>query len=332
MPKSAQLGLRLLLTLLLGGWQVGAAANTWSDVLAAAVGSELSLGAPEVKVILLGNLLRPQLAERYQIDLQIELQRPQQADVLWLSAEQARELYLDDRLFGPVAAALPNSAQVDSELNPATITHAGQYLHGYPVAVGWHQLRYSAAENDLQPADMEQLLGYMLGSNSGYYLPAEAHPALLGQVIYRVLDYHQANAAPPEQLSPELTYAFSSYARALKSANFAAASARDAEQTGLRLYFYEQFNADTRPQYHYLQHPSVAEAVFVGVNSDSDAKAAAQVLINEILEPPVQRFMVENGFFSGSVLVDSQSDLQQSPAYPLPHPDWLTLLEQQLLP
>ena len=297
-------------------------AAIWDEVIADATDSNLSLGITSIEVVLLANLLKPKLQSQYSIDLQLELQRPEQADVLWLSADQAYELYRDNELFGPIAPVLPNYQQVSANRHPATIMHLGQQLNGYPVAIGLQRLRFSHHQDQQPPEDFEQLLAYLVSHKYSYSLPSSTRNALFAQTIYRLQDYYPSTQ-PINNVSAELYQGLQAYLQAMRSAGLHQVD-NNSQMGKLRIHFLDKAEPARDHLLGALQQTEIiAEAVFVGVNQNAQAKAAAQVLINELLSQQMQQFMLDNGFFSLSVL-----DQNSSVSLPMPHPDWLDLMQQ----
>ena len=315
-----------LLTLTLSLLTLGAHASSWEELLLEAADSNVSIAADTTARFLLGGLLEPKLASEYRINLTLETENPERADVVWLDADAARSQQIAGALFGPIAPVLANYSLVDSNYHLATIQHSGYNLSGYPVPIGLQQLRFTRVQQEQLPADYEQLLAYMVVNPNGYYLDPSARAAMLAQALYRALEPHQVTL-PILSVEPSLRAELRSYIELLHRANFNSISNQIRPTAHLNILWDQVATDSTAYQQGNFAHPTVGEAIFVGVRKDSNATAAAQVLINELLDPEVQRFMIDNAFFATSVLSSLQPE-DMPPSLPMPHPDWLELLQQ----
>lgn len=294
-------------------------------------------------------------------------------DLVWINGENFHALRAAGLLYGPFAERLPNFALVDTEGKPATVIDFALPTEGFEAPWGHSQLTffYDSARIDAPPPSTEALLDWAKAHPGRFTYPAP--PDFLGtsflkQVLFEHTDKRAlferapsdedfAAAAAPlwaylDALHPHLWRrgrTFPPSGPALRQLmadaeidlafSFNPADASSAISQGL---LPESVRA------YILENGTIANAHFLAIPFNAEAKEAAMVTANFLLSPEAQATKADPTVWGDPTVLDLDAltakqkrafeALPAPAAYPSaeglarrlpePHPAWVERLEQ----
>lgn len=294
-------------------------------------------------------------------------------DLVWINGENFHALKEAGLLFGPFAGRLPNFALVDTDGKPATVIDFALPTEGFEAPWGHSQLTffYDSARIDAPPRSTEELLGWAKSHPGRFTYPAP--PDFLGtsflkQILFEHTDKRELfERAPSDREFAAVTAALWAYLDALHPLLWRRGRTFPPSGPALRQLMADaeidlafSFNpADASSaiaqgllpksvRAYILEDGTIANAHFVAIPFNAEAKEAAMVTANFLLSPEAQAKKADPAMWGDPTVLDLDAlraeqrrafeALSFPQAYPAreglerrlpePHPAWVDRLER----
>lgn len=294
-------------------------------------------------------------------------------DLIWINGENFASMKEQDLLFGPWAEELPNWRFVDPEANPAVVTDFTVPTDGLEAPWSMSQIVFfhDTARIEDPPRSMAELLDWAQANPGRFAFPQP--PDFLGstflkQALYELTpdpavlqepvteaDYDAATAplwAYLDALTPHLWRSGDAYPQSgprliqlMADGEIDLALSFNPNEASNAI---ANFQLQDSVRTYVLDGGTIANASFVAIPYNANAKAGAMVVANFLMSPEAQARMQDPAVLgNGTVLAMNRLTPQDralfeaielgvatlSPAelgstLPEPHPSWMTRLEE----